>query len=302
MKRVFLFILVNILVILTISITINILGVRPYLTYYGIDYQALLIFCAIVGFSGALISLALSRFMAKAMLGVKLIDPERPSSSFERELVQTVQRLSNKAGLPVLPEIGIYPSPEVNAFATGPTKSKALVAVSQGLANRMDRRALEGVLGHEIAHVANGDMVTMTLIQGVINTFVMFFARVLAWGLSTFLSGDRESRRDGFANPFIHYIFIFVFEIIFSILGAIVVAYFSRKREFRADKGGANLAGRETMIYALSALKENLALVDKEHQSVSTLKISGGKKGFLSLFATHPDLDLRIERLKQPLA
>ena len=257
-KRIFLFIAVNILVLLTISITLSVLGVRPYLNAYGIDYQALLAFCAVCGFSGAFISLALSRWMAKMMMGVQVIDLNRASPE-ERSIVQLVERLAQKAGLPVMPEVGIYDSPEVNAFATGPSKSRALVAISTGLLNSMDTPAVEGVIGHELTHVANGDMVTMTLLQGVVNTFVMFFARIAAWGLSQAMSGDRDRDRP---SPMIYYLSTFIFEILFSLLGAIVVAWFSRAREFRADAGGARVAGKQKMIHALQALKSRQEAVD----------------------------------------
>ena len=173
-----------------------------------------------------------------------------------------------------MPEVGIYDSPEVNAFATGPSKSRALVAVSSGLIQSMDSRAVEGVLGHELAHVANGDMVTMTVLQGIINTFVMFFARVAAWGISQALSGDRDRNRG--PNPFVHYICVIVFQIAFSLLGAIVVNYFSRTREFRADKGGANVAGKEKMIHALQSLKRGTETVGDDHPSLATLKMRSG--------------------------
>jgi heat shock protein HtpX len=295
-KRIFLFLAVNILVVTTISLTLNLLGIRPYLSARGIDYQSLLAFCAVWGFMGAFISLALSRVMAKFSMGVRVIDPTAPGSSNEKELVFLVHRLAQKAGLTVMPEVGIYSSPEVNAFATGPTKSRALVAVSTGLLERMDNGAVEGVLGHEIAHVANGDMVTMTLLQGVINTFVMFLSRIAAWALSNAMAGDRD--RDRTPSPWIYYGTQIVFEILFSLLGAMVVAAFSRMREFRADQGGARFAGREKMIHALQSLKGTLEKVDETHPAMASFKISGRRKGLLALLSTHPDLDTRIERLR----
>lgn len=296
-KRIFLFIAVNILVVVTISLTLNILGIRPYLDANGIDYSALLAFCAVVGFVGAFVSLALSRFMAKMMMGVKVIDPSRAKSGAEKDLVAVVYRLAQRAGLSTMPEVGIYDSPEVNAFATGPSRSRSLVAVSHGLLNQMDTQAVEGVLAHEVSHIANGDMVTMTLIQGVVNTFVMFFARIAAWGVAQAFAG--RSDRDERPSPMIHMISVFIFEILFSLLGAIVVAYFSRIREFRADKGGATVAGKEKMIHALESLKRSRDLIDPAHASMASLKIAGKRsRGFLELFATHPDLDLRIRALK----
>lgn len=293
-KRIFLFLAVNILVLVTISLTLNVLNIRPYLQANGIDYSSLLAFCAVVGFSGAFISLLLSKVMAKWMMGVKVINPSSASAG-ERELVSLVTRLSQKAGLSAMPEVGIYQSPEVNAFATGPTRSRALVAVSSGLLNRMDGQAVEGVLAHELSHVANGDMVTMTLIQGVVNTFVMFFARIAAWGLTQAMSSrDRDDR----PSPFVHMIAVFVFEIFFSILGSVVVAYFSRWREFRADAGGARVAGKEKMIHALESLKGTVELVDQAHPAIASFKIAGSPRGFMHLFATHPSLDVRIAALR----
>lgn len=297
-KRIFLFIAVNILVMITISITLNVLGIRPYLDANGIDYPALLAFCGVVGFSGALISLATSRIMAKMIMGVQVIDPSRPGSSLERELVQRVHRLAQKAGLPALPEVGIYQSPEINAFATGPTRARALVAVSSGLLQRMDDSAVEGVLAHEISHVANGDMVTMTLLQGVVNTFVMFFARIAAWVVAQAFSGDRDSDDNRGPSHLIHFFAVITFEILFSFLGAIVVAYFSRRREFRADSGGAKLAGREKMVHALQSLKGAVDMVDQDHPSLASLKINGGASRFALLFSTHPPLETRIEALR----
>ena len=245
-KRVGLLMSVNLLVVLTISIVLNLLGVGPYLTARGINYSSLAVFYLVWGMGGAFISLAISRIMAKWMLGVQVIDPERAHGELA-ELVQTVHRLAKSANLPAMPEVGIYDSPEVNAFATGPTKARALVAVSTGLLGRMSQRQMEGVLGHEVAHIANGDMVTMTLVQGVVNAFVMFFARVIAFAVSQ--NVKEESRR------MVNFMVTMALEIAFSLLGAMVVAYFSRRREFRADAGGAQLAGSASMIDALKALK-----------------------------------------------
>lgn len=294
-KRMFLFLAVNVLVVLTISFVLNLLGIRPYLSERGIDYQSLLAFCFVWGFMGAFISLAISRMMAKMAMGVQVIDPNSARGS-EKELINMVYRLAQKAGLSTMPEVGVYQSPEVNAFATGPTRSRSLVAVSTGLLDRMDAQAVEGVLGHEVAHIANGDMVTMTLLQGVINTFVMFFARIAAWALSNAMSGDRDRERG--TSPMVSYGFQILFEIVFSLLGAMVVAAFSRYREFRADKGGAAFAGKEKMIHALESLKGTLERVDESHPALASFKISGRPKGLLALLATHPDLDTRIERLR----
>ena len=291
LKRITLFIAVNFLILVTLSVTLQLLGVRPYLSARGLDYGALMSFCLIWGMGGAFISLALSRVMAKWMMGVRVIDPGTPDPALAG-LVRTVHRLAGAAGLPKMPEVGFYPGPEVNAFATGPTRSRALVAVSAGLLEAMDQEELEGVLGHEIAHIANGDMVTMTLLQGVINAFVMFLARVISF----FIANRGRDEEGGSAAP--SYLITFLLEMVFSALGMIVVAAFSRRREFRADAGGAGLAGREKMIAALEALKKTAARADLSGgQAVATLKISG-KRG-RNLFSTHPPLAERIARLKE---
>jgi heat shock protein HtpX len=289
-KRIFLFLLVNILVMVTITIVVSLLGVGRYIGPGGLQYGALFIFCLVWGMGGAFISLLLSRFMAKMMLGVKAIDPATTNPE-ERWLIETVYRLAKQAGLPGKPEVGWYESDEVNAFATGPTRSRALVAVSSGLMSRLGRDQVEGVLGHEITHVANGDMVTMTLVQGIVNAFVMFIARVIAFFVSQ--SVREESR------AMVNFLVVIVLQIVLSILGMIVVAWFSRQREFRADAGGARLAGRQKMIGALEALQRTSELVDTQQQSLATLKIAGKPSGFLSLFATHPPLEVRIEALKR---
>ncbi|OGS04299.1 MAG: zinc metalloprotease HtpX [Elusimicrobia bacterium RIFCSPLOWO2_12_FULL_59_9] len=297
MKRVMLFIAINLLVVVTISLVINLLGVRPYITSSGMDYYSLLVFCGLFGFGGALISLQLSRWMAKQAMGVVLVDPKHPASEAERMLVDKVQSLCLRAGLSTLPEIGFYESPEVNAFATGPSRNRALLAVSTGLFERMDERALEGVLGHEVSHIANGDMVTMTLIQGVVNTFVMFFARVAVFAIDHFLR-DRNERGEGLGF-FAHMIVISILETLLMLLAAPIIYYFSRSREYRADSGSAAIAGRETMIHALRALKSCTELVDNRQTSLATLKINGHTKGLISmLFSSHPPIDARIDALR----
>ncbi|MBI3548900.1 MAG: protease HtpX [Elusimicrobia bacterium] len=290
-KRIVLFLAVNILVVLTISISLQLLGVRPYLSARGIDYNQLMIFCLVWGMGGAFISLALSRIMAKWMMGVQVIDPQSATGA-EADLVQMVHRLAQAANLPKMPQVGVYDSPEVNAFATGPTRARALVAVSSGILAAMDRRELEAVLGHEITHVANGDMVTMTLIQGVVNAFVMFLARVIAY----FLTQNQEKEEGRY---WMRYLLTMVFEVVFSILGSIVVAWFSRWREFRADAGGAQLAGRGNMIAALKSLQRNAEGVDMSHsRAVNTLKIAG-PRSLLALFASHPPIPERIAALER---
>ena len=287
-KRIFLFLITNILVMLTIAILVQVLGLGRGLG--GGGYAGLLIFCFVWGMAGSLISLALSRVMAKRMMGVQVIDPNT-SDSTERTLVEIVHGLARGARLPAMPEVGIYDSPEVNAFATGPTKSRALVAVSSGLLGRMNRDEVEGVLGHEITHVANGDMVTMTLLQGVVNAFVLFFARVIAFAVS---QNVREESR-GMVN----FLVVIVLQIVLSLLGALVVAAFSRWREFRADRGGATLAGTPKMIAALERLRRNAEMVDTSHEALATLKIAGAPSRFMALLASHPPLEERIARLQQ---
>ncbi len=294
-KRVFLFLVVNFLVILTVSLVLQLLNIRPFLRSHGLDYNQLLAFCLIWGMAGAFISLALSRIMAKWMLGVEVIDPDRAVGS-EAQLVALVYKLAKRAGIGTMPQVGIYESPEVNAFATGPTKSRALVAVSSGLLRRMNVQEIEGVLGHEIAHIANGDMVTMTLVQGIVNAFVMFFARVVAYAI---MQLGRKENDSSVGSSIMYTVLVFVFEIIFMLLGSIVVATYSRFREFRADAGGARLAGKDKMIAALHALQKVSAIQDpKANQpAIQAFKISN-TSGLLHLFATHPPLEDRIHRLE----
>ena len=289
-KRILLFAAVNLLIIVTLTIVLGLLGVGNYLTRAGIDYSSLFIFCLVWGFGGAFLSLAMSRVMAKLMLGVKVIDPATANAQ-ERALLEMVHRLARSAHLPAMPEVGWYDSDEVNAFATGPSSRRALVAVSAGLLRRMSPEHLEAVLGHEVTHIANGDMVTMTLLQGVVNVFVMFFARVIAYFAAQFARED--------TRPLVNFLVTIVLEIAFSSLGLIVVAWFSRQREFRADRGGAQLAGREHMIGALRALQSTLELVDDRQHSLAAFKISGKPGAAVSLFATHPPLEQRIAALQQ---
>ncbi len=294
-KRIFLFILVNILVLTMITIVLNIFNVQPYISQYGISYTDLLIFCLVWGMGGAFISLALSRVMAKWMLGVKVID-QRTKDPHLKDLVNMVQRLAQKAHLPEVPEIGVYKSAEVNAFATGPSKRRSLVAVSSGLLENMKKNELEGVLAHELSHINNGDMVTMTLLQGVVNAFVMFLARVLALILSGFGRGDKRGSYGSFM------VFTFLFQMVFMVLGSLVVLWYSRRREFRADAGGAHLAGKEKMISSLERLKTFVKrhVPTAEKESLQTFKISTpSKSGFAYLFSSHPPIEMRIEHLKK---
>ncbi|MEO6033661.1 MAG: protease HtpX [Verrucomicrobiota bacterium] len=294
-KRILLFVGVNILVITTISLVLGLLGVRGRIGNEG--YTGLLVFCMVWGMGGAFISLAMSRMTAKWFLGVKVIDPNTQNAD-QRELLEMVYGFAQTARLPERPQVGIYESPEVNAFATGPTQSRSLVAVSTGLLNTMRRDEIEGVVAHEVAHIANGDMVTMTLVQGVINALVMFLARILAFVVSQAL----RSRDDRGGSPFMNFILIMVFQMVLSLLGMLVVNAFSRWREFRADAGSARYAGREKMISALRGLQRvyERTVEDQHAPSLNTLKISGKSEGWLHfLMATHPPLEERIARLEQ---
>ncbi len=287
-KRIFYFLLTNILVLLTISIIFSLIGGGRYIEGNQIQFGSLLVFSAVIGFTGSFISLAMSRWVAKRLMGVRILDPNANLSSEETAVVEKVHRLARAAGLMHMPEVGIYESPEVNAFATGPSKKRSLVAVSRGLLHEMDEDAIEGVIAHEVAHVANGDMVTMTLLQGVVNTFVVFLARIVAFAVSRLVKEDLA--------PIVHFIAIIVFQIAFSILGSIVVFAYSRHREFHADRGGADLAGKDKMRHALEMLKAYSNRIQTEDQTaVATLKINGQRK--TSLFSTHPALDERIKRL-----
>ncbi len=294
LKRIFLFLVVNFLVITAVSILLQLFHVSPFLQRYGLDITSLAIFCLIWGMAGSLISLGLSKVMAKFLMRVQVIHPREATGS-ARELLTMVEGLAHKAGLP-MPEVGIYQSPEVNAFATGPSKKRSLVAVSSGLLEKMNREEIEGVLAHEITHIKNGDMVTMTLLQGIVNAFVMFLARILAYALS----GVGRNQRSGSYASF--YLFTLLFQTLFMFLGWMVIAAYSRRREYKADSGGARLAGKGKMISALERLQSYTRIQDesKSHPSVQAFKISQGKgKGLAALFSSHPPLPDRIEALQK---
>lgn len=295
MLRIGLFLLTNLAVILVASVTLNILGVGHYLEQSGsgLNLGNLLIFCAVFGFSGSIISLLLSKTMAKMGTRTQII--EQPRSADEQWLVETVADLSKKAGIG-MPEVGIFPAQESNAFATGWNRNNALVAVSLGLLQRFDKEEIRAVLAHEIGHVANGDMVTLSLIQGVINTFVMFFARIIGHTI------DRAVFKNEGGHGIAFYITTFVAEMILGVLASIIVMRFSRYREFRADAAGADLAGRGAMIRALQRLKMEVdaKVPSSMPDSIYAFGISGGFKERMSdLFASHPPLDRRIEALQQ---
>jgi len=296
-KRIFLFLAVNFLVVITLSVILNLFNVKPYLTAHGINYSSLMIFCLVWGMGGAFISLALSKNMAKWMMGVKIIDPNAAAGD-EKALVDLVHDLCSQAHFSYMPEVGIYNSAEPNAFATGPSQKRSLIAVSSGLLQRMSSKELEGVLSHEIAHIQNGDMVTMALIQGVVNAFVMFLARAIAFVLSS-QGKNRERSSSGS-----YYLFVILFEVVFMLLGSLVVARFSRYREFRADLGGSRIAGKQKMISALEALQRMQSIQDPQtaKPSFDSLKISSAKKqGWARFFASHPPLELRIQRLQDSI-
>jgi heat shock protein HtpX len=282
-KRIFLFLVTNLAVILTLSVVVSLLGLGG-VGVGGYDLGSLAVFCLVWGMGGSFISLQMSRWIAKRATGVHLIDGSSSDSQLNW-LHQTVGRLTRQANLP-MPEVGVYESPEVNAFATGPSKSRSLVAVSTGLMRSMRPEEVEGVLAHEVAHIANGDMVTMTLLQGVLNAFVMFFARVIA---SVVTRSDDERRGGGGMY--------FLVVIVLGILASLVTAWFSRHREFRADAGGAHLAGRERMVGALRRLATNRELVDTSHQALATMKING-VRGWAAMFSTHPPIEDRIAALQ----
>ncbi len=294
-KRIILFIATNVAVILLVSVILSVFNVAPYLSGTGIDHQGLLIYAAIFGFAGSFFSLFTSKWMAKQAFGISLIT--EPRTDDERFLVQAVAGLAQRASIG-MPEVGIYDSAEANAFATGWNRNNALVAVSTGLLANMTRDEVEGVLGHEVSHVANGDMVTLTLIQGVVNTFVIFFARIAAHAVQMFLS--RNSDEGANTGGIAYHLTAMVFEIIFGIFASMIVMAFSRYREFRADAGSASLlGGREKMIAALSKLRVMQdTLVDPRGTAFSAMKISD-KGSFLALFSSHPPLEKRIEALRK---
>lgn len=295
MMRIILFLATNLAVILVASITLRLLGVEPYLNAQGINFNSLLIFCFIFGMAGSMISLFISKWMAKRSTGTVVI--EKPSNTTEKWLLDTVEELSREAGIKT-PEVGIFPAQQSNAFATGWNRNDALVAVSAGLLNRMRPEEVRAVLAHEIGHVANGDMVTLALIQGVVNTFVMFFARVVAHLVDQFL----KSRSNGSGLGFMGYFaVVIVAEIVFGLVASAIVAWFSRFREYRADAAGAKLAGSGAMINALARLKAETELPDQMPDTLRAMAITKGQTQSLMerLFASHPPLDDRIRALKE---
>ncbi len=291
MKRIFLFLATNLAILVVLSITLRLLGVESLLDEQGVglDYRSLLIFAAVFGMGGSFISLAMSKWTAKRFTGARVI--ERPANETERWLLDTVRRLARQAGIG-MPEVAVYEAPDMNAFATGMRRDNALVAVSTGLLQAMNRDEAEAVLAHEISHVANGDMVTLALIQGVINTFVIFLSRVIGHLVDRLVFKTERGHGPAF------WITAIIAEIVLAVLASIIVMWFSRQREFRADAGGARLAGREKMIAALERLKQS---VDQPHlpDQLAAFGISGGiGHGIKRLFMSHPPLDERIAALR----
>jgi heat shock protein HtpX len=288
MKRIFLFLATNFAVLALVSIVLNVV-LPMFGIHLGRGNGSLLVMAALFGFGGAFFSLAISKWMAKRTTGMQMIT--EPRSEGERWLVETVRRQAEKTGIK-MPEVGIYDAPEINAFATGPSRNNALVAVSTGLLRAMDRDEAEAVLGHEVSHVANGDMVTMTLLQGVLNTFVIFLSRVVGRIIDGFLGGGRDGPGFGY------YIIVMVLDMVFGLFASMIAMWFSRHREFRADAGGANLAGRGKMIAALQRLAQNAAPTTLPSQ-IAAFGISGAiAHGLQGLFRSHPPLEERIARLQ----
>ncbi len=288
MKRIFLFVVTNFAILLVASVTLRLLGVEPWLNQQGINFNSLLIFGALLGFGGAFLSLAISKWMARRAMGVQVID--QPKNEHEMWLVETVRRQAQQAGIG-MPEVGWFDSPTPNAFATGARRNNALVAVSSGLMRQMNRQEVEAVLGHEVSHVANGDMVTLTLIQGIVNTFVFVASRLIGNIVDKVVFRNERGHGPAF------WITTIVAELVLGFLAMMVVMWFSRQREFRADSGGASLAGRQNMIGALEALGRSHSepLPDK----LAAFGIAGGKgQGFRRLFMSHPPLEERIAALR----
>ena len=295
MMRILLFLATNLAVVFVASITLSLLGVESIMASNGVDLNlsSLLVFCAVFGMSGSLISLLISKWMAKRATHAQVITT--PNTSEERWLLETVAELAQKAGIG-MPEVAIFPSPSPNAFATGWNRNAALVAVSEGLLRQMRRNEVRAVLAHEIGHVANGDMITLTLIQGVVNTFVMFFARIIGHTV------DRTVFKTERGHGIAFYITTFIAEMVLGILASTIVMWFSRWREFRADAAGASLAGREDMIAALQRLQAQQGLPTDLPGEMSAFGISSQTKSDLAaLFSSHPPLEKRIQALRNGL-
>ena len=289
MKRILLFLATNLAVLLVLSVVARLTGLDRWLAVNGASYSGLLVMAALFGFGGALISLAMSKWMAKRAMGVRVI--AQPANANEQWLVNTVRALASQAGIGT-PEVGVFDSPQPNAFATGARRDAALVAVSSGLLQTMGRSEVEAVLGHEITHVANGDMVTLTLIQGVVNTFVIFLARIIGSIVDRALSGNREGR-----GGIGYFATVMVAQLVLGILASMIVMWFSRRREFRADAGGARLAGRNNMIGALERLRASHGPALPAQLAAFGIG-GGGGMGLRRLFMSHPPIEERIAALR----
>lgn len=293
MKRVLLFLLTNLAVLVLLAFIVRLTGADAALAARGMDWHGLLVFAAVIGFAGSLISLAMSKWQAKTFMGVRVI--EAPANETESWLIETVREHARRLGFG-MPEVGVYDGPEMNAFATGASRDHALVAVSSGLLRSMTRAEAHAVLGHEMTHVANGDMVTLALIQGVVNTFVIFLSRVLGSLLDGLLTGGRSEQRRG-PGPF-YFVTVIVLQVVLGVLANIIVMWFSRQREFRADAGGARLDGTENMIAALERLEANEDA--RLPGSLRAFGISGDAgAGLRRLFMSHPPLPERIAALRE---
>lgn len=290
MKRIFLFLMTNIAVMVVISLVLNLLNLNGALSMRNGDIMGLLAASAVIGFTGSIISLLMSKRMAKMSVGAHVV--EQPSNEMEQWLVETVRRQATQANIGI-PEVAIYDSPDVNAFATGASKNNALVAVSTGLLRSMSRTEAEAVLAHEVSHVANGDMVTLTLIQGVVNTFVFFFSRIIG----NLIDRAVFKNEDDAPGP-AFFITSLIAQIFLGFLATMIVMWFSRQREFRADAGGAHLSGRQNMIAALKRL-QNVHEPEHTPEQVAALAIDGKRTGLMHLFMSHPPLEDRITRLQQ---
>ncbi len=289
MKRILYFLATNLAIMLVLSVTMRILGVEPYLNANGLDLKNLLAFAAIMGFGGAFISLAMSKWSAKRMSGAVVI--EQAKNPTETWLLKTVRAQADMVGIK-MPEVAIFDSPEVNAFATGMTKNSSLVAVSTGLLNKMSQDEAEAVLAHEVSHIANGDMVTLTLIQGVVNTFVMFLSRVIGYAVDKVIFKTEKGTGPAF------FVTMIVAELVLGVLASMIVMWFSRQREFRADAGAAKLSSSKKMIAALERLQAEHAPSVLPKQMVASGISGGGAGGFKRLFSSHPDLSERIAALR----
>ncbi len=293
LKRVFLFVATNIAIMVMVSLVLAVLGQLGVFDLAG-GQGGLLIICAVWGFGASLVSLLISRWMAKRAMGVRLVDGRTGNADLDW-LYNKIGQLAQQANLP-MPEVGYYDSPEVNAFATGPSKKRSLVAVSTGLLRQMDKREVEGVLAHEVSHIANGDMVTMALIQGVVNAFVLYLSHIVAAVVRNVLSRDDE-RGPSFLGMIASQLVFIAAQIAFGLIGSMITAWFSRRREFRADAGAADLAGRGSMVAALRRLLANQGRVDNSVPEYATLKIAGGSR-LMVLLSTHPPLEQRIAALE----